>query len=943
MSKASYRALLFAGLLGVLLLGSMLFPFDGLLRSEEERVLEARALVAQWQLREAEAVLEPLFRAAKPGAEATALYADVLLKRGHLKQARALFSVPIDSLYTFDALAILALTHFYLGHPDSSSAVARHLMARARAHQDTLRLGQAFHLLGRIDFNRAQYDSAQARQRHSLALARQVGALSLEADALRQLGVLAWYRAQHDSALTAFYEPALALYRQTGDKAGEATTLSNIGLLYIEWQDWETNIGYQLRAFGIRNRIGDQVGLADSYYFLTTLPHWNTNQRRPFAHTYLLKSYALSTQIGYAWGQEVAAAALRNAMAKDPLLLEQLGYWRDAVPAHSQESQLLTWAFEAREQAKAGNLAEAAQQFEHLIHVVDSLGYNIGKPGYLGMYGYTLTELGAYAEAEQAFRRARALATGEHHRRTPVLSDLGLARLYLKTGRSQQAEALLTPLITFYDSLYIEKIQVADARVAFENAAATVHRLRAYMYSLLVETLSQRKASGLFTHIERERTLPFWGGQEVAREPGDQTDTQQAFDQLIWLLETYDAHPERFDDTQPLLDALGATYQALLTQQDVLAHTVATTRLPPSTSLGALQTSLGADEVLLTYFIGTDLPPFAPMPPSVFVARHDTTAFIPLATTEAELNALVDVYRRALMLGKSSPDDDLWHGPAHTLYSLLLAPLVEQGMLTPGDHLIISPHRTLHLLPFHALTSTAPPHDPHFLIEEHLVSYTPSATALVEARKQVPRPLRTLMAIAPEGERLPYAQAEIEQIPDGLFAATTVLTQTEATADAIREALGAYDGIHVAAHARMNPRHPLYSSLQGADRPLALHEILRERLKARLVVLSACETGLGIGALGTVPAAEDLVSFPRAFMTAGAASVVASLWLVEDEATASLMKQFYTAQQDPTGQSPSLVYALNHAQRQALAQAPRPTSYAHPFFWAGFYLIGDSR
>ncbi len=101
---------------------------------------------------------------------------------------------------------------------------------------------------------------------------------------------------------------------------------------------------------------------------------------------------------------------------------------------------------------------------------------------------------------------------------------------------------------------------------------------------------------------------------------------------------------------------------------------------------------------------------------------------------------------------------------------------------------------------------------------------------------------------------------------------------------------------------------------------------------------------------------EDLVSFPRAFLTAGASAVMASLWLVEDAATASLMEKFYQHLSEsssssslfqrlehPASSPVDLAAALTHAQRQFLAEARAAGDKAHPFYWAGFYLTGDGR
>src|SRR5216117_762815 len=107
------------------------------------------------------------------------------------------------------------------------------------------------------------------------------------------------------------------------------------------------------------------------------------------------------------------------------------------------------------------------------------------------------------------------------------------------------------------------------------------------------------------------------------------------------------------------------------------------------------------------------------------------------------------------------------------------------------------------------------------------------------------------------------------------------------------------------------------------------------RLAAHLVVLSACQTGLGSGALADVPAGDDWVGLTRAFLHAGARHVVATLWPVDDWATAALMERFYgggDAAADPT-------HALALAQRALIA---RPTT-AHPFYWGGVVSTGGAQ
>jgi CHAT domain-containing protein len=111
-----------------------------------------------------------------------------------------------------------------------------------------------------------------------------------------------------------------------------------------------------------------------------------------------------------------------------------------------------------------------------------------------------------------------------------------------------------------------------------------------------------------------------------------------------------------------------------------------------------------------------------------------------------------------------------------------------------------------------------------------------------------------------------------------------------------------------------------------------VHEVLSLHLAADLVVLSACQTGLGSGTLADVPAGDDWVGLTRAFLHAGASHVVATLWPVDDWATAALMEPFY--QSYVAGADPAR--ALATAQRELIARG----TTSHPFYWAGF-LVAD--
>jgi len=167
-----------------------------------------------------------------------------------------------------------------------------------------------------------------------------------------------------------------------------------------------------------------------------------------------------------------------------------------------------------------------------------------------------------------------------------------------------------------------------------------------------------------------------------------------------------------------------------------------------------------------------------------------------------------------------------------------------------------------------------------------------------------------------------------------------VLTGQAATEAVFRRDAPGRRIVHLATYGVLNKQNPLFSYVELAagdeqDGRLEVHEVFGLHLEADLVVLSACQTGLGSGTLGDVPAGDDWVSLTRAFLHSGAANVVATLWPVEDWATAALMESFYRAYLP--GADPARALAV--AQRALLAA---PAS-SHPFYWAGFVVAGGSR
>jgi CHAT domain-containing protein len=252
------------------------------------------------------------------------------------------------------------------------------------------------------------------------------------------------------------------------------------------------------------------------------------------------------------------------------------------------------------------------------------------------------------------------------------------------------------------------------------------------------------------------------------------------------------------------------------------------------------------------------------------------------------------------------------------LHQLLVAPL--EDLLYDASALVFVPHDDLHRLPFHAV------HDGRrALLDRWPVSYAPSATAFVRCRQRPPSTATTSLVLGVPDRRAPAIAAEAEAVAARLPAAT-VLVGDAARGAALDEALG-HRFIHIATHGAFREDNPLFSSIRLADQDLTLLDLYRLRLDADLVTLSGCGTGRH-----AVVGGEELVGLTRGLLSAGARSVLVTLWDVHDASTTELMERFYD------GLSTGLPRAAALREAALALRERRP----HPFYWAPYTLVGDA-
>ena len=178
---------------------------------------------------------------------------------------------------------------------------------------------------------------------------------------------------------------------------------------------------------------------------------------------------------------------------------------------------------------------------------------------------------------------------------------------------------------------------------------------------------------------------------------------------------------------------------------------------------------------------------------------------------------------------------------------------------------------------------------------------------------------------------LHYVDQEVEAIAR-LYQGESLLTGKATKAEFLKRA-EEYEILHIASHAELNTQSPLFSRIllmpdQNGAQGIEVREIYELNLShTSLVVLSACETQLGAQSRG-----DDIVGLNRAFIYAGASTVIASLWTVDDRATGLLMRSFYTHLKGGMGKAEALRLAQSETRRQ----------FPNPYYWAAFVLTGDA-
>ena len=795
------------------------------------------------------------------------------------------------------------------------------LEAQRKAIPNSLNIATTLNNLGALKNELGEVEEAERYYLKSLKIRKKYAPNSLMlASTWANLGGVADDRGEFEKA-ERFYLRALRIEKeQAPDSLSFANTLNNLGLSYLQKKDLENAEKYFLKALNIRKKLSPNSRfLASSLNNLGATYHRKGDLEK--AEQYHLQSLKIRSNLP---NTSLDLAFSYNNLGK---IAWERGDFKKAEHYHIQALKIRT--------KLAPNSISVAASYNYL--------------------GSLAIKMGNLSKAADDF--IQSIQTMEN----------------LKFGGSEESEMNFRSM---YQKIYKDLI---DLDVSLDKNQDAFKILERYRARTLLEMMAERDldisedetSTELMTARKRAAFQYEKTQQELAALKPDDPAGEPLRGKLFEIRREYEAVNAQIREKYPKL-------------------------APPA--------PLGLDQVRTTLDPGTVMLSFCVLEEKtvLFMIRRDE----PVKTLTIPKNEAFWNDKITEMLGKDFQDPSKIFFPeflerSHTLYSLLIEPIIEE--IESAERLVIIPDGPLRKLPFALLFDQA---SDQYLIEKKPLSSVVSATVYAELKNRPRKPFNRITAVgdpiypgeeqdvrprtislesndenrsplaskrAPADDRidfvvrsrmnrngpwprLPQTAREVNRIADLFAGKAQIWLRGDASEDMVKTIGRDADIIHIAAHAFTDDHRALDSGLvltinedfrEGEENGI-LHawEIIEGlRIEANLVVLSACQTGLGKDAGG-----EGLIGLTHAFQFAGARSIIASYWNVNDLTTAALMERFYGYLKDGHDKATSLQKAQIDLIRKPIKikgnswlswMLPAKTLDAsHPYYWAGFQLIG---
>lgn len=866
---------------------------------------------------------------------------------------------------------------------DKALKILQQALAIRREVGDRIGEGRTLFNMGTVHRRLSQYPQALELYQQGLEIAKATGDRIGEGRSLNAIGFVHYNLGQYPQALE-FYQQALAVRKAISDRSGELGTLGNIGIVYDNLGQYSKALEFYQQALSIAkviDKIADAGNILSNiggvYYSLGQYPQ-------------ALESYQQALAILQKLGDKFVEAATLNNIG---LTYARLGQFFQALQFYRQASAIRQSigdrSGEASTLSNIGVIYDRLRQypkalefFQQALAIRQSIGDRAGEGGTFNSIGSVYKNLGQYSPALDAYQQALILQKEVGDRPGERVTLSNIAQLLELENKPQLA-------ITFYK----QSVNLT------EEIRQDLRRLTREQQQSYTATVSDTYRSLADLLLKQNRVL----------------EAQQVLDLLkVQEIDNYlhnvrgNAQTSKGVDSLPQERKIEGNYAAIQDKAIELGKELTQLQNVPSTNRTPEQQNRIAELVEIQQQIRAEFNNFINSPDIQELTRqlsqtsggeslnlqilnrlqrdlkqlkNNAIVLYPLILEDRLELVIVNSYsppirrtvriksqdlnRKILELSVALRDPDIdAKAPAKQLYDLLIKPIENDLNQAQIQTIIYAPDGQLRYLPLAALYDGK-----QWLIQRFSINNI-TAASLTDLTAKPPLPLHILAAAFTQGTYnvnladrqltftgLPFAAKEVENLAAIIPGTTTILDNSFAPETIIPQ-LNDYNIIHFATHATFAIGQPEDSFiLFGDGSKVTLKDVETWSLpNVELVVLSACETGVG-GQLGN---GEEILGFGYQMQLTGARATIASLWSVSDGGTQSLMDAFYTS----LGKGNiSKVEALRQAQislisnnyqvieqQRGIAVQSSPDSrlsatvtnnLSHPYYWAAFILIGN--
>ena len=689
-----------------------------------------------------------------------------------------------------------------------------------------------------------------------------------------------------------FHEHQLKIAKELGDRSGQGNACCNLGNAYLSLGDFKTTIDYHDRHLKIAKELGDRSGEGTAYGNLGIAHHRLGDFKTSL--DYYERHLKIAKELGDRFGEG-------NAYGNLGIAHHSLGDFKTSLDYHRRHLKIAKELGDRLGQGNAyGNLGNAHHSLgefktaidyhERQLKIAKELGDRSGEGNAYSSVGNAHCSLGDFKTAIDYHERHLKIAKELNDRLSEGLacSDLGLNFEYL--GQVPQAieyyQLAITALNEIRGRLYLKDEWKISLRDQYQRTYTALWRLM----------------------LEDDKVTEALFSAEQGRAQG-----LKDLMTLNYSFEANDAESVREEGTIHELCSF----------------------LPPNTIFMAI----GKRDLI--FWVCQKGKKVILRRKQIF-SIEDINIFFQSLVENIGASDNVECEDRSLALAKDkrlevkrSPKDGgqtqhlhLQEKALSTLYCTIIDPIQD---LFSGSELVFIPEGPLCLAPFAAFKSP----DSKYLCESFSIRIAPSLTSLkmiAECRVDYHLTSGALLVGDPWVQdvtklpKLPFARKEVEVI--GKMLGCTPLIGRQATKDEVLKRLGSVALVHIAAHGEMETGEIALAPKSGeTDFILTMTDVKSAQIRARLVVLSCCHS-----AHGEIKA-EGVVGIARAFLGAGARSVLVSLWAIDDKATLEFMTNFYHHLVEGESASEALNQAMNCMRESE--------EFSRVIDWAPFVLIGD--